>query len=473
MNILIIGTGYVGLTCAACFAEMGHHVICLDNDKQKIAQLHVGVLPIFEPGLKEIVERNVKASRLSFTTDYAESVKQSDVCFLAVPTPSNADGSCDLSYVYAASTEFAEHVNGYKVIVNKSTVPVGTGHQVKEWIAAVLKKRGVIHQFDVVSNPEFLKEGCAIHDCMKPDRIILGVENSRAEKIMRDLYSTFTINRDRIFVMDLLSSEMTKYAANAMLALRISFMNELSHLCEQTGADIRNVRIGIGSDQRIGYQFLYAGAGFGGSCFPKDIRALSSIARQYEVDMPILNSIDIVNERQKKLLPEKIRAYFAAQGGVYERTIAIWGLSFKPDTDDIREASSLSLIYDLLEEGAKIRAYDPVAIPNAKKLLGQNPRVQFCQDEYEAAAGADAIVLMTEWKQFRSVDFSKILSSLKHKVLFDGRNQYHLSEMQELGMEYFGVGVPSSRCDLRAIATSLRKKTAITQEENGYQTVFT
>lgn len=463
MNILIVGTGYVGLVSAACFSEMGHHVISLDIDAKKIADLQKGILPIFEPGLQEIVERNTKAGRLVFTTDYAEGVNQSTVCFLAVPTPSQEDGSCDLSSVFTATSEIARHLNSYKIIVNKSTVPMGTAKQVKERIHSILTERGVKVSFDVVSNPEFLKEGSAIHDCMKPDRIILGVDNEMSAKIMREVYSAFTINHDRIFVMDPVSAEMTKYAANAMLALRISFMNELAHLCEKTGANIKQVRIGIGSDQRIGYQFLYAGAGFGGSCFPKDIRALAAMAKQHAIQMPILDSIDEVNKRQKRVLAGKILSYFSSQRGIKGKTIAIWGLSFKPDTDDIREAPSLSLIQDLLEHGACIRAYDPVAIPNARKVLGHDPRVCFCKDEYDAARGADAIVLVTEWKQFRFANFSRIIPHLKHKVFFDGRNQYHLSEMQNVGIEYFGIGVPSSRQDLDSLAFILQHQ-SIRQE---------
>ena len=470
MQILMVGTGYVGLVTATCLSEMGHHVICLDIDQKKITDLKNGILPIYEPGLKELVDRNTQAGRLSFTTDYREGVRQSSVCFIAVPTPSSSDGSCDLSYVYAAVTEIARHMDGYKIIVNKSTVPIGTAAQVKELIAAVLREKGSEFSFDVVSNPEFLKEGCSINDCMKPDRIILGVENSDAAKTMRELYSAFTINHDRIFVMDTVSAEMTKYAANAMLALRISFMNELAHLCEKTGANIKQVRIGIGSDQRIGYQFLYAGAGYGGSCFPKDIRALSSIAKQWDVEMAILDSIENVNHRQKKILPEKILSYFSSHGGIKDKTIAIWGLSFKPDTDDIREAPALELITKLLENGAIIRAYDPVAMPNARHIFG--PRVQFCQDEYDAAQHADAIVLVTEWKQFRFVEFSKIVPYLKHRVLFDGRNQYQLSEMEALGMEYFGIGVPSSRQTLSSTAFSLQTKLDALKE-NLYQSVDT
>lgn len=442
MQILMVGTGYVGLVTAACLSEMGHHVICLDIDALKIANLKEGILPIYEPGLKELVDRNRAAGRLSFTTNYPEGVRLSDICFIAVPTPSLEDGSCDLRFIYAAASEIARHMDSSKIIVNKSTVPVGTAKLIKERISKILAQREVEVPFDVVSNPEFLKEGCAIGDCMKPDRIVLGTENPDTAKVMRELYASFTINHDRIFVMDTASAEMTKYAANAMLALRISFMNELAHLCERTGANIKQVRLGAGSDQRIGYQFLYAGAGYGGSCFPKDIRALSSMAKQKGVEMSILESIEDVNERQKKVLAKKILAYFSHQGGLKDKTIAIWGLSFKPDTDDIREAPSLPLIQELLENGAIIRAYDPAAMPNSQGVFGSS--VQFCKDEYEAAMHADAIVLVTEWKQFRFAEFSKIIPHLKQKVLFDGRNQYQLSEMQALGMEYFGIGVPSS-----------------------------
>ncbi len=446
-RILVIGTGYVGLVTAACLSEMGYSVTCLDINAEKIANLEQGVLPIYEPGLKELVDRNFQAKRLTFTTDYPESIRQSLICFIAVPTPSAEDGSCNLHHVINAVSEIGKHMNGYKIIVNKSTVPVGTAACVRGKVSAILQERGLDLPFHVVSNPEFLKEGSAINDCMKPDRIVLGTESQEAAKIMRELYSPFTINHDRIFVMDTLSAEMTKYAANAMLALRISFMNELSHLCEQTGADIKQVRVGIGSDQRIGYQFLYAGAGYGGSCFPKDIRALISMGKQKHVSTPILNAVEEINQLQKKSLSAKILAYFSSQGGVRDKTIAIWGLSFKPDTDDLREAPSLILIQDLLEAGARIQAYDPVAMPAAFKLFG--PQVVFCKDEYHAAMQADAIALITEWRQFRHIDFTKIIPHLRQKVFFDGRNQYQLSEMQALGMEYFGIGTPSSPQNLQ------------------------
>ncbi len=439
MNILMIGTGYVGLVTAAALSEMGHLVMCLDIDAQKIEGLKRGVIPLYEPGLQELVERNSRAKRLLFTTSLQEGLEHASICFLALPTPSSADGSCDLSYVYSAVQTLAHHLYRPTLIVNKSTSPVGTADTLQQCIDSILKERGVEIQVEVVSNPEFLKEGSAVSDCMKPDRIILGVKTAQAAKLLKEIYSAFTINHERIFVMDTLSAEMTKYAANAMLALRISFMNELARLCEKTGAHIKQVRIGIGSDARIGTQFLYAGVGFGGSCFPKDIRALCSIAQEQEVDMPLLQAINATNEKQKRLLGEKILSFF--QGDLENKTIALWGLSFKPDTDDLREAPSLILIRQLLDAGASIRAYDPVSNEKARVHF---PSLCFCHDEYQAALGADAIVLITEWKQFRSIDFHKILPHLRQKIFFDGRNQYELSEMQALGFTYFGIGVPSS-----------------------------
>lgn len=460
MKILIVGTGYVGLVTAACLSEMGHHVMCLDINEEKIARLKGGEIPIYEPGLQELVERNAKGGRLLFTTDYEQGVKMASVCFIAVPTPSLEDGSCDLSYVLSAAKTIALHMDAPQIIVNKSTSPIGTTEQVRKLVDATLKERGLTLSFDVVSNPEFLKEGCAVNDCMKPDRIILGLNSPRAEKVMKEIYSSFTINHDRILIMDPLSAEMTKYAANAMLALRISFMNELANLCEEMGANIKNVRVGIGSDQRIGYQFLYAGAGYGGSCFPKDIRALSSMAKQHEVQTPILDAIETTNERQKRRLVEKlVRVFSGQEEGIKNKKIAIWGLSFKPDTDDIREAPSLVLIQALLEQGAWVRAYDPVAMPNTKKYLEPHPRLQFCSDEYEASLEADAIVLVTEWKQFRFVDFSRILTQLKQPIFIDGRNQYEPIEMRSLGFTYLGMGIPSSlETALSTLQTTLYTK---------------
>jgi UDPglucose 6-dehydrogenase len=439
MNLLVIGTGYVGLVTGACFAEMGYHVTCLDIDHNKIDQLNQGKIPIYEPGLEEIVKRNAKAGRLVFTTNYQEGVSSSQVCFIAVATPSGEDGSCDLTYVLNAAKEIGRYMNGYRLIVNKSTIPVGTGRKVKETIQAVLKERGENYSFDMVSNPEFLKEGTAVNDCLYPDRIILGVENLEAAYLMKALYSPYTLTPDRILVMDLQSAEMTKYAANAMLASRISFMNELAGLCEKLGANINHVKMGIGTDKRIGNQFLNAGIGYGGSCFPKDIRALQVMAKEVDYTTPLLTAIESINQKQKKLLSRKIEDHF---GDLQGRTIAIWGLSFKPDTDDLREAPSLQLIADLLEQGAFLRLYDPIALEKAEKLLSQHPHLAFCSSEYEAAEGADAIALVTEWKQFRFADFEAIRHRMSGNAFFDGRNLYQASEMRDKGFVYFGIGIP-------------------------------
>ncbi len=432
MNLLVIGTGYVGLVTGACLSDMGHQVICLDIDVEKIAALQKGTVPIYEPGLEEIVQRNISAGRLKFTTDYKSSVKNSKVCFIAVPTPSKEDGSCDLSYVLQAARSVAESMTEPMVIVTKSTVPVGTAQKIRQTVEESTKV-----SFDVVSNPEFLKEGAAVADCMKPDRIILGVESAHAASVMKEIYSAFTINHDRILIMDTASAEMTKYVANAMLATRISFMNEMAGLCEKLGANIQQVRIGIGSDQRIGYHFLYAGAGYGGSCFPKDIRALQAMAREANYEAPLLLAIDSINERQKQLLAKKMNAHF---GSVSKKTIAVWGLAFKPDTDDLREAPALKLIEELLLQGAHVRLYDPVAMPKAQKLL-THPNITWCRDEYHAAEGSDGIALVTEWKQFRFVDLDTIAKSMKGKNFFDGRNQYKMDEMKAKGFHYFGIGV--------------------------------
>lgn len=443
MQIVVIGAGYVGLVSASCFAEMGHHVICLDIDQEKIDQLQQGGIPIYEPGLQEMVKRNTNAKRLSFTTSYEKAFQKAEVCFIAVPTPSKEDGSCDISYVLTAAEQIASHISNYTVVVIKSTVPIGTSQKVEEQIAAVLEKQDKKISFDVVSNPEFLKEGCAIQDCMKPDRIIIGVHSEKAKKIMQEIYFSFTINHERILVMDPKSAEMTKYAANAMLATRISFMNELAGLCEKTGANINHVRSGIGSDQRIGFHFLYAGVGYGGSCFPKDIQALQAIAKEVGYETPLLEAVDTINRRQKKVLGKKISKYFSSNGGVEGKTIGIWGLSFKPDTDDLREAPAIELIKELLQKNAKLKLYDPVSMSNAQKIFGSSSQISWCKDEYEAAEGVDAVVLVTEWKQFRFVDFEKILQNMQGAAFFDGRNQYKHQEMKSKGFHYFGIGVPS------------------------------
>lgn len=438
MKILVVGTGYVGLVTGACFAEMGHHVICLDIDQQKIDQLKEDNVPIYEPGLEEIVKRNRQAGRLEFTTDYTYAVHASLVCFIAVSTPAGEDGSADITYVRQAAQQIAEQMNGYKIIVNKSTVPVGSAHAVADIIDSTLTKRGVTFEFDTVSNPEFLKEGDAVNDFMKPDRIVIGTVNPRVAALMEELYAPFNLNHDRLIIMDPLSAEMTKYAANAMLASRISFMNEIAGLCERVGADISMVRKGIGSDQRIGYAFLYAGVGYGGSCFPKDVKALRAQGRAYNSPTPLLDAVEEINAQQKELLGEKIIAHFGE--ALAGKVIAIWGLAFKPGTDDMREAPSLVLIRQLLERGAYVRLYDPVAMPRAKEMLKKSPQITWCRDEFEAAKETDAIALVTEWKQFRFVDFEKVCP--KQRLFFDGRNQYIPQEMAAKGYAYYSIGQP-------------------------------
>lgn len=439
MELLVIGTGYVGLVTGTCLAEMGHHVTCLDINQDKIELLKRGEMPIYEPGLEEMVKRNVKANRLHFTTDYS-SVAAAKVCFIAVDTPVSADGTANLQYVHSVANSIAGNMEGYLVIVNKSTVPVGTADTVTDIIFKGLAQRNVQFEFDVVSNPEFLKEGNAIQDCMKPDRVIIGTNSKRAMGIMKEIYSPFMLSHERLIVMDVASAEMTKYAANAMLATRISFMNELSGLCELSGADINKVRKGIGADKRIGYNFLYAGCGFGGSCFPKDIRALRTYAQSFGYDMELIQAIENVNARQKKVLGKKIAHYFESRGGLRGKTIAILGLAFKPDTDDIREASSLVLIQHLLEAGVNVRLFDPVAMENAKKALPKSAQIAWCESELEAAKGVDAVVLVTEWKQFRFLDFSEMLSGMTGKAFFDGRNQYNRLEMAKRGFDYICIG---------------------------------
>ncbi len=442
MKITVIGSGYVGLVTGACFAEMGHDVICLDIDKGKIDNLNKGIIPIYEPGLTETIMRNRKAKRLHFTTHYKESIETSLVCFIAVPTPSAEDGSCNTGYVESAAKEIAKHLNEYKVIANKSTVPIGTAKLVKSIINKELEKRKEKIEFDVVSNPEFLKEGSAISDCMRPDRIVIGVESQKAADIMKEIYSAFTIKTDKIIEMDILSSEMTKYAANAMLATRISFMNEIAHICKAIGANVNEVRKGIGSDSRIGYSFLYAGIGYGGSCFPKDVRALYDQAKKAGVEAKLLQTVDGINNEQKKVLSNNIVKYFLNQGGVKDKVIAVWGLSFKPDTDDMREAPSITLIEHLLEQGAILRLYDPISMDKAKKMFKKHKNLIWCKDEHDAADGSHAIALLTEWKQFRLINFSPIIKKMKEKAFFDGRNQYHPHEMKKKGFNYIGIGVP-------------------------------
>lgn len=440
MDLLVIGTGYVGLVTGTCLAEMGHHVVCLDINQEKIDQLNRGRIPIYEPGLEEMVKRNVKANRLHFTTDYAAAVASALVCFIAVDTPMAADGHADLQSVRNVAASIAMHMDGYRIIVNKSTVPVGTANHVKEIIQSALDQRQAPFEFDVVSNPEFLKEGNAIQDCMKPDRVIIGTDNRRVAAIMKEIYSPFMLSHDRLIIMDIASAEVTKYAANAMLATRISFMNELAGFCELTGADINTVRKGIGSDKRIGYHFLYAGPGFGGSCLPKDIQALQGHAHALGYKMTIVDAVAKVNHRQKEVMGNKIFNYFASQQGLHGKTIGVLGLSFKPDTDDMREAASLVLIEQLLQFGASLRLFDPVAMETAKKQLPQSANIVWCEDELDAATSVDALVLMTEWKQFRFLDFALLLSLMKGKAFFDSRNQYNSIEMARKGFDYISIG---------------------------------
>ncbi|MCP5468943.1 MAG: UDP-glucose/GDP-mannose dehydrogenase family protein [Chlamydiales bacterium] len=437
MKILVLGTGYVGLVTGACFAEMGHDVTCLDIDKEKIRLLQEGTIPIFEPGIEEIVKRNFEAGRLHFTTDYAEAVPNALFCFIAVATPEGEDGSADLRYVKCAAKQIAEQMDGYKVIVNKSTVPVGSAEEVRSVIEQELQRRGVSHEFDVVSNPEFLKEGDAINDFMKPDRVVIGADNPRVIELMRELYSPFNLNCDRILVMDPASSEMTKYAANTMLASRISFMNELAGICEEVGADIGQVRKGIGSDSRIGYPFLYAGAGYGGSCFPKDVKALRALAHEKGYKTAIIDAIEEVNAQQKHVLSKKVLHYF---GDVAQKRIAVWGLSFKPGTDDMREAPSLIFIRTLLEKGAYLSLFDPIAMKKAKNLLPKSPQLTWCSNEYEAAKEADAVCLITDWKQFRFIDLERVHKAMRGHAFFDGRNQYNPKEMARKGFDYISIG---------------------------------
>ena len=442
MYLLVIGAGYVGLVTAACLAEMGHHVTCLDINQAKIDLLKQGIPTIYEPGLQELLKRNLQAHRLQFTTEYAAAVPSAQVCFICVDTPVSPEGHADMSYVRRATLSLAEHLHEYKIIVNKSTVPIGSAHLVKTLIEEALNKRGVQVPFDLVSNPEFLKEGNAVNDFMKPDRVIIGTHSPEAAEVMKEIYSPFMLNHDRMFILDPASAEMTKYAANAMLATRISFMNELAGLCELTGADINKVRKGMGADSRIGYHFLYPSPGFGGSCLPKDIRALAAQGRSLGYEMSLIDAVETVNRKQKTLLSRKMAAYFEYEGGLSLKTVGILGLSFKPGTDDVRESSALDLVAQLLQAGAKVRLYDPAAMANAKKNLPDHPDITWCIDEIEASEGADALVLMTEWKQFRILDFSLIQQKMKGRAFFDGRNQYPPLEMSKKGFDYFCIGIP-------------------------------
>ena len=438
----MVGTGYVGLVTGACFAEVGNDVLCLDVDEKKIRTLEAGGIPIYEPGLAEVVKRNVAAGRLHFTTDVARAVTFGTVQCIAVGTPPGEDGSADLRHVVAAARNIGRHMSEYKVVVDKSTVPVGTADKVRGAIAEELAKRGMKTPFAVVSNPEFLKEGAAVEDFMRPDRVVVGSDDPQATQTMRTLYAPFQRNHERLLVMDVRSAELTKYAANAMLATRISFMNELANLAERLGADIEEVRKGIGSDPRIGYQFLYAGIGYGGSCFPKDVKALIHTAEEAGGTLPVLEAVERVNADQKHVLSRKILKRFGKLTG---RRIAVWGLAFKPNTDDMREAPSRVLIEELLSGGATVSAYDPVAMPAAKKDLADLKGVTYADSPLAALEGADALAVVTEWKEFRSPDFQTIRARLKTPAVFDGRNLYDPEDMKRAGLEYYPVGRAAAR----------------------------
>lgn len=438
MKLAVIGTGYVGLVTGTCFSEMGNDVWCVDVDAKKIENLNGGKIPIYEPGLEELVKRNHSEGRLRFTTNLNEALDDTLLAFIAVGTPPNEDGSADLSHVISVARGIGKIMNKYMIIVDKSTVPVGTAEKVRETITNELASRGKSElEFDVVSNPEFLKEGNAIEDFLRPERVIIGTDNIRTAEILRELYSPFTRQSDRFIMMDIVSSELTKYAANAMLATRISFMNEISRLCELTGADIENVRRGIGSDTRVGKSFLYAGLGYGGSCFPKDVKALIKTSKDMGLKPVLLESVEEVNKRQRGIFVDKILSHY--KNDVKGLCFAVWGLAFKPQTDDMREAPAVDIIIALREKGARFKAYDPIAWKNARTILGDDA-VEYVQGNYETLAGCDALILMTEWHHFRNPDFNRIKSLLKKPVIFDGRNQYDKKMITEKGFIYYGVG---------------------------------
>ena len=435
MNIAIVGTGYVGLVSGTCFAEMGAHVTCVDVDAEKIQKLKDGIMPIYEPGLEELVKRNVGFERLKFTTDLTEVLDDVEVVFSAVGTPPDEDGSADLKYVLAVARQFGQHINKYTILVTKSTVPVGTAKKVKAAIQEELDKRGTDVPFDVASNPEFLKEGAAIKDFMSPDRVVVGTESEKAKEVMTRLYKPFLINNFRVIFMDIPSAEMTKYAANAMLATRISFMNDIANLCERVGANVDSVRKGIGTDSRIGSKFLYAGCGYGGSCFPKDVKALLHTGLDNDYHMEVIEAVERVNEKQKSIVYDKI---VKVVGNVKAKTIAIIGLAFKPDTDDMREAPALVVIDKLLKDGATVRVFDPIAMDECKRRIGDV--VIYCKNMYDAADGADVFALMTEWRQFRLPSWNVIQKVMTGNVIVDGRNIYDRSELESMGFKYTRIG---------------------------------
>jgi UDPglucose 6-dehydrogenase len=439
MRITIFGTGYVGLVTGACFAESGNHVCCVDIDHEKVEALRRGEIPIFEPGLAELVEQNTSANRLFFTTDAAEGIGHGRIIFIAVGTPANPDGSSDLRYVEEVARTIGRHLTLPSLVVNKSTVPVGSADLVRHYIQEELDKRGAGASFDVVSNPEFLKEGAAIDDFMRPDRIVVGAEQPESIELMKQLYQPFNRNHNRFMVMDIRSAELTKYAANAMLATKISFMNEIANIAERTGANIEHVRIGIGSDSRIGYDFIYAGIGYGGSCFPKDIRALENIALNHDYDAQLIRAVEEVNQRQKRVLLEKILEHF--RDNVRDKTFAVWGLAFKPRTDDMRDAPSRVVVDGLLEAGARVQAFDPEAMDSARRIYGERDELMLCGSRDAALEGADALIICTEWRQFKSPDWEALRRDLADRVIFDGRNIYDPDRVKREGLAYVGIGL--------------------------------
>ena len=440
MRVCIFGTGYVGLVTGTCLAEVGHDVVCVDIDAAKVEGLNNGVIPIYEPGLTPMVKANHAAGRLRFTTDAAQAIAHGGIVFIAVGTPPDEDGSADLKYVLAVARTIGQHLHKPAVVVDKSTVPVGTADKVRATIAGALAARGADIAFDVVSNPEFLKEGAAVEDCMRPDRIVLGSDNPAAIEKLKRLYAPFNRNHDRIVAMDVRSAELTKYAANAMLATKISFMNEIANIAEQVGADVEMVRKGIGSDPRIGWHFIYPGAGYGGSCFPKDVQALAKTAQQYGVQPRLLDAVEAVNDAQKGHLFDLMVRHYGGVAALRGKTVALWGLAFKPNTDDMREASSRRLLQQLWEAGATVRAYDPEAMHETQRIFGERDDLLLCDSAHAALQGADALVVVTEWKQFRSPDFARLKASLLDGVVFDGRNLYEPDEVEAAGLAYYGIG---------------------------------
>ena len=439
MKIVVIGTGYVGLVSGTCFSEMGNKVTCVDIDKKKIEDLKNGIIPIFEPGLEPMVTKNIKAGNLFFTTSIAEAITDAEIVFIAVGTPMGEDGSADLQYVLSVAKSIGQEMKKELIVVDKSTVPIGTADKVKATIEAELKKRGVTYEFHVVSNPEFLKEGAAIADSMKPDRVVIGSDSEAAIKKMKELYAPFCMSHERFIAMDVRSAEMTKYAANAMLATKISFMNEIANICEKVGADVNQVRVGIGSDSRIGYSFIYPGCGYGGSCFPKDVKALKKIAEEYNYHARLITAVEDVNDDQKLVIADKIIKRFGED--LTGKVFGIWGLAFKPGTDDMREAPAIYVIKELVKRGAKVKAFDPKAIEEAKEFyLKDVENITYVTSKYQALENADAMVLLTEWKEFRSPDFHEIKTLLLNPVIFDGRNQYNVFNLEEKGFEYYQIG---------------------------------